>query len=192
MAGTNTPEEPEPTEMDGDGGLTRTDRFVRMFGAAYHRIYACVLTLLPDPTDADDVLQETSLVLWRKFDEFRPDGDFVKWACGVAYNQARKFRRERARAGLQFSDQLMERIAVARTENWELLETRRQVLAKCLEKLSDSDRELVRQCYEQPTTIKQAAEQMGRPVNTVYKALKRIRTALFECIDRTLRLEEGQ
>ncbi len=68
----------------------RTEQFVELYSAAHRSVYACVMTLVRDPSDADEVLQETSLVLWRKFNDFRPDGDFVSWACGIAYNQARK------------------------------------------------------------------------------------------------------
>jgi RNA polymerase sigma-70 factor, ECF subfamily len=160
---------------------------MRLFGQARSHVYACILSLLPRAVDADEVLQETTLILWRKFDEFRNGGDFTRWACGIAYNQARKFRREKARTGLQFSDILMERIATVREEHIELLESRRQVLADCLQKLSPRDRELIEHYQTVGTSIKQVADRLNRPVNTIYKALKRVRLALFECVDRTLR-----
>lgn len=168
------------------------EQFMRLFGQSRDSIYRCILSLLPQVADADEVLQETTLVLWRKFGEFRPDGDFTRWACGIAYNQTRKFRREKIRDHARFSETLMERIAVVREENLELLETRSRVLDDCLKKLSARDRELMENYQSPGVTIKDIANQVGRPASTVYKAFKRIRLALFECVDRTLRSEGRQ
>jgi len=167
-----------------------SDRFVSLFTAAHPRVYGFILSLLPDRAQADEVMQETSLVLWRRFEEFDADRDFVRWACGVAINLVRKHRRERARRPVPFGDDTLERIVSARQQHADLLETRRRLLGECIAKLSESDRKLIQTCYEPATTFKQAAERLGRPANTVYKAIKRIRLALFECVDRRLRTEE--
>ena len=46
--------------------------FLRLFLQNERRLYAYVLALLPNRADADDVLQEASLVMWDKFDAERP------------------------------------------------------------------------------------------------------------------------
>ena len=46
--------------------------FLRLFLQNQRRLYAYILTLLPNRADADDVLQETSLVMWDKFDADGP------------------------------------------------------------------------------------------------------------------------
>lgn len=46
--------------------------FVLLITSHQAAIYAYVLTLLPDRVAAQDVLQETNLVLCRKRDEFEP------------------------------------------------------------------------------------------------------------------------
>lgn len=167
----------------------RREAFTALFEQARHDVYKCILSLRPSSVDAEEILQETALILWRKFDEFRPEGDFSRWARGIAYNQARKFRREQARSGLQFSDTLVEQIVAVREENLEILEARRRILAECINKLSLRDRELIDGYHTAGLTIKQLAERLGRPANTAYKALQRIRLALFECVDHTLRSE---
>ena len=59
-----------------------TDRgaeFLRLFLQHQRRVYALILALLPNGPDADDILQETSAVLWQKFGEFeRPV--LIAWA----------------------------------------------------------------------------------------------------------------
>lgn len=169
----------------------RAAAFMPLYASAQHRIYACILALLPDAADADEVLQETSLILWQKFEEFRPDGDFARWACGIAYNQARRHRRERARAGMQFDDAVLDRIAAGHQQQIDYLESRRLALSDCLKKLRGSDRDLLARTYAADTTLKSVAQQLGRPVNTVYKAIQRIRLTLLECVDRSLRREEA-
>jgi RNA polymerase sigma-70 factor (ECF subfamily) len=63
-------------------------------------------------------------------------------------------------------------------------------LRRCLDKLPDKDRQLVRYCYgDSRATFKTVAQELGRPVNTVYKALNRIRKSLMQCIERTLSVE---
>ncbi len=181
-------EPPSDPKQSGDG--SPTESFVHLFTGSYRRVYACILSLLPDANEAEEVLQETSLVMWRKFDEFRPDGDFVRWACGIAYNQTRRYLREKSRRGIQLGEDVLERIAETHNENLDWLDTRRDALSACIEALAASDRTLLGKCYAGDETIKAVAEKIDRPANTVYKSLKRIRLSLLECVDRKVREEE--
>lgn len=189
----NPSHEPNPNQPPHDApAAPPAESFVPLFSAAHPRVYACILTLVPNRTDADEIMQEVSLVLWSKFDQFKPDADptaaFIRWACGIAYNQARQFIRNRQRDGLCFNDQLLDKITEAREQHTALFEDRRDALRGCLDKLTTTDRELIQHCYGSPASLKQKAQEVGRPVNTVYKALNRIRAALHRCIERALRL----
>src|ERR1700722_15763810 len=87
------------------------DAFVRLYALSSRRIYAYILTLLPNWADAEDVFQDVSTVLWEKFGEFTPGTEFAAWAYRIAYFKAIKYRsRKSARARL-FSDQALEAIA---------------------------------------------------------------------------------
>ena len=66
------------------------------------------------------------------------------------------------------------------------LEDQLLALAKCVEKLSPNERELIAACYEPGTTIREVAARFVRPAGTVYKSLTRIRRALLKCIKQTL------
>ena len=134
----------------------------------------------------------TSIVLWRRLDDFDPEADFVRWACGIACNQIRKFRRERARSALHLSDEAWERVAAVRQRQSEWPESRQHYLTECIDRLPQSDRELLCRCCEGIASIKQVAEELGRPTNTVYKAMKRIRTTLKRCVDMAMRREGHQ
>jgi len=56
-------------------------------------IWAFILSLIPSKVDAEDVLQETLLEMWRKFDTFEIGTDFVAWGVTVAKYKVFEFRK---------------------------------------------------------------------------------------------------
>jgi RNA polymerase sigma-70 factor (ECF subfamily) len=168
----------------------RRDAFARLFAKHDRWLYAYLVTLLANPAHAEEVFQEVCVVLWRCNDQFELGTDFVKWASVIAHNQVRRFRRESKRVGFQLSDAACDLLAADAARGADLFDFRRDALRQCMGKLPASDRQLVQQCYSDASgSFKTIAENLGRPVNTVYKALNRIRRNLHQCIDRTLSAE---
>jgi RNA polymerase sigma-70 factor, ECF subfamily len=167
------------------------DQFVERFVRSQDRIYAYVVTLLPNRADAEEVFQQTSLVLWKKWQQFDPDRDFVRWACGVAHLEVANFlRKHRDRGRVYPHEDVLAEIGQTRLESNDLLEARRRALEHCLDRLKKGSRELLERCYAGKDTIKTIAEELGQRPNAVYMTLKRLRRVLFDCINRTL-AEEG-
>ncbi len=164
--------------------------FARIFAQHDRWLYAYLMTLLGKPAYAEEVFQEVCVVLWREYQKFDPDTNFMSWAGTIALNQVRKFRRNLNKQDAWLSDNMIDLLAEEAIEQADLLESRRHALHQCLQKLSPSDQELVRVCYsDRYETIKDAAQATGRPLNTVYKALNRIRRSLHDCISRRLSAE---
>ena len=178
----------EPGKSSWDARATLgTEDFVELITTHHRALYKFIYSLLPNRDDAEDVLQQTNVVLLRKFGEFVPGTDFLRWAARVAHFKVREFRRSQARNRLRFWDEeVIDAIARTSIERADLLVERQRVLPNCIEKLPTRDRELVRRRYETSATIKVVAEQLGRPANTVYKALARIHRALYACIEQSL------
>jgi RNA polymerase sigma-70 factor (ECF subfamily) len=180
-----------------DGGSKQTltdaerrDAFARLFAQHDRWLFAYLVSLLSNAAHAEEVFQEVCVVLWREYETFQLGTDFVKWVSVIAHNQVHRFRRQQKRVGPQLSDLAVDMLAEDAVERADLLESRRDALGRCLEKLPNTDRQLVRTCYaDARTNFKTAAEDLGRPVNTVYKALNRIRKALYDCIERTISVE---
>jgi RNA polymerase sigma-70 factor, ECF subfamily len=163
------------------------DQFVEVFVRSQDRIYAYVATLLPRRADAEEVFQQTSLILWKKWRDFDLQRDFVRWACGIAYLEVRNFLRKQRIAGqVNLSENLLEQVALTRLEAHPLLDARRQALAACLERLRPDRRALLERCYAGKDSIKAIAVEISQTVNGLYLKLKRLRRALFDCINRTL------
>ena len=167
--------------------------FLRLFLQNERRLYAYILTLLPHRADADDVLQEASLVMWDKFDDQQPPNDFVAWGCRIAYFKVLDFYKKKQRSRVCFSQPMLERVAETAVEQAGTLQLdiRSEALAGCLAKLNATDRRLLTLRFAQGATTQSAAEQAGRSVDAVYKALAKIRQVLFNCVNRSL-AQEGQ
>lgn len=177
--------ESDPTSRAHADQLQR--RFLPLWTQHQRRIFAYIYTLIPNRADAEDLLQETSITLWEKFEEFEPGTDFVAWACQVAYWKIRNARRKYARSPIIHDDELLSSLSEKAIAARDELDQRHEALSKCLEKLGDRDHALVMSRYEEDTTVKDVAQRTGRTVDAAYKALSRIRLALLDCV--TLRLE---
>lgn len=163
------------------------DAFARVFAQHDRWLRAYLMSLVGDFTGAEEVFQEVSVVLWRKYEQFDPETSFRRWASVIARNKVYQHWEKQSRQERPLSHEVLELIAEEAVEQSDLLEERRVALNECLSKLSDSDREIISACYcEAKRSFQKAAQQLSRPANTVYKALQRIRKTLRLCIDRRL------
>src|SRR5215467_12973604 len=92
----------DPLGGEEEGERTKVKLFLRLFLKNERRLYAFILTLLPNRADADDVLQEASLVMWDKFDERHPPDDFAAWGCRIAYFKVLDFYKKSHRSRVRF------------------------------------------------------------------------------------------
>jgi len=164
----------------------RLEAFVAEFGKAQRPLFLHILSLTADPAVAEDVLQETNLVLWRKFDQFAPGTSFYAWASKIAYYEVLKWRQSLGRADRALDPTVLAKLADESAERAGVFEQRRAALRTCLGKLSESDRDLITRRYQPGCTGRSIAQELGRPENSVYKSIGRIRAALLRCIEHAL------
>ncbi|MBI2823689.1 MAG: sigma-70 family RNA polymerase sigma factor [Planctomycetia bacterium] len=175
--------------IDSSRRNERTEEFIRLFTRHEPRIFAYILTLLPSFPDAEDALQQTNLVMWRKFGEFQTGTDFMSWGRRIAHLEVLALRKRKQRTTTLFSDEFVEAVATENEAQSDALESRQRALAVCLAKLKPRDQHLVHLRYQPGATTQSVAQQVGRSADAVYKALNRIREALWGCIKRTLSVE---
>ena len=157
--------------------------FAQRFVLNQHRVYRFILGLVPHRSDAEDLFQQSCLVLWETWNKYAPAQDFVPWACGIAHNLVRNHRRKRP--SLALSEEVLERLARRRLDVDDLLEERRRLLESCLDALPLPLRRLVEEVYG-GGTVDEAARRSRQTPNAVYKTLRRIRAALHDCVSRKL------
>jgi RNA polymerase sigma-70 factor (ECF subfamily) len=176
---------------DPNSSPERQKQLMALMTRHQRRIFAYIYTLVPDRHDAEDLLQETSVVICEKFHEFTSGTDFVAWACQIAWWRIRYSRQKFARAKVVFDDEVLEAVVHTASTMREELDKRHEALAGCLQKLAPRDRELVLTRYEPGSGVADAAKRTGRSMDAAYKALNRLRKLLHDCVTHELAHETG-
>ena len=174
-----------------DGNQDHHQQFLRAFTTHEPAVRAFVRRLVPTRADADDVLQEVSIVLWEKFEEFREGEDFKAWAFGIARYKVLSWLRDKGRDKLVLNSEVVELIANESLRDEPHLLKQRMFLEACLEKVPKAERNLLAQAYQSDAKIQDIAETSGRSVGGFYQWLYRMRQILLECIQRTMAQESS-
>ncbi len=161
---------------------------MRLFTASEPRLRGFAMSLIPNWADAEDVLQQANLVLWKKFEQFRPGTDFFAWASRIVYLESKDFRKRKLRAIVRFGDEFLEQIADDAVEMGDELADRELLLGDCVGRLKPEERELLRMRYQGGGDAPGIADALGRSVEAIYTALSRVRKKLVDCVDRKIRL----
>ncbi|QDT97718.1 RNA polymerase sigma factor [Gimesia aquarii] len=159
------------------------ERFVRLFTENERRIRSYLYNFLPGNNEVDEVMQEISTVLWKKFGELEDDSGFLPWAYVIARYEILMYRRRLSRDRLVFGEGLLTTLSeeYANEEEHERGEIRK-ALDGCLNKLTEEDRRLLMVAYGGGMKVNQLAEQLDRTVNSVYKNISRLRRRLEKCV----------
>ncbi len=159
--------------------------YVQWITAVQRRLYAYILTLMPAPERADDILQETNLVLWQKIETFEPGTNFEAWARRIAWYQTKAYIKKHRRRWSELMDgALIDRIAEAAERVAEHDAERRRALRDCLEQLPGEDRDLIGLRYGQARSIGELSAACGRTIGALKQALYRIRGNLRRCVQQ--------
>ena len=160
---------------------------IRQISQHQAALLAYILTLHPDRSEAQDILQETNVVLWQKVAEFQVGTNFKAWAFRIAYLQTLAHLKRIKRGNwLGFSSELMETLAKEAEPMLTDFEQRHAALRTCLEKLPASDREIVHAHYEGGQPLADVSISVGRSVGALKQVLFRVRRTLRSCIETCL------
>lgn len=161
-------------------------RYLELVTQSQRTLYGVLWSLLRDPHDVEDVLQETNAVLWQKAHQFDESREFMPWALKIAQLQVLAFRKRQQRSRLVFDERLVAALVDQSVQDAEMGEPRRRALAECLRKLADEHRRLITRRYEPGGSVNELAAEQGKAPKAVSEMLRRIRASLLDCIERTL------
>ena len=139
--------------------------------------------------DAQDILQDGKIVMWRHFGKFKSGTNFVAWGRKILLRQILAYRRKmKHRRHGQLNEDIMvmldaEMDSAIREKRWV---KREQALRECLRKLKPEQRELIEQRYRDEASIEKISRQTDKSETAVYQLLYRIRKALQDCVQLTL------
>ena len=161
----------------------RREEFAQRLSECEKRLFSYILALVWNMQDAEDLYQSTALTLWEKFDAFEQGTDFPRWAFATARLLISNFQRTQRRHSEfltpDMAATLADRQASLPPKGFDILA---EALVKCMDRLSDPDRRLIQLSYGDNQSIKEIAQRIGRPAQSTYNSLLRIRRSLFDCI----------
>jgi RNA polymerase sigma-70 factor, ECF subfamily len=173
----------------GDLGCFEGDQsaaFVEIITQHQRMLYGYIYTLVRNSADAEDLLQETNLVLWNKRSECESVKNFSAWACRIAFFKVQNFLKTRGRSRVCFNENLISKISEMQIDRADMHMINSAMLVNCLEKLSSASQQLLKLCYDENHTIQEVAKQLDRPVGSIYNSLRQIRLKLWKCIKHAI------
>ena len=162
---------------------------MRLLVSNQNRLYAYILYLVPHKTDADDILQETLIEMWNKFDEYKEEGAFIAWSIAIARYKVLSFRKKNKNLKVLFSDQLYELVASHYQKCGDLLERETEVLKKCMMRLPEKYKHYLLMRYEMNMPFRTIAAQVNITMQAVFKTFVKIHSYLAQCVQSNLHME---
>lgn len=163
--------------------------FETLWRACAAHVRAYIGAVLFDRSLRDDLLQNTAMAAFQKFDQYDPNRPFTSWAIGIARLEVLRARRSIARAKVVFDSEAVDKITAVYQAKIDEYDYRREALAKCLEHLPEEKRALLRLRYFESMPYPDIAAKLTCQEGAVRTMLCRLRAALDACIRRRLSQE---
>jgi len=165
---------------------SRYEYFLRLFRTNEDRLFGFILKLLPNFSIAEDIMQETMMTMWRKFDDFKDNSSFAAWGMQIArYKVLEYHHQDRHHGVVQFSDDVLNRLSEDDGPG-RLESSYFEALHGCVDRLKDQNRQIVKLRYSREMSVRQIADELSVSANVVYKSMSKIHYMLQKCIEKTL------
>lgn len=170
----------------------RTEEFIRLLGEHSRKIHDYIYRLVLDMNDADDIFQETNMILWREFEKYESGTNFRAWSYQIALYQVLTWRKRQRRDRLTFSESFLTLVSNEMVDGSFSVDDRVEYLSSCLMELPEHLRELIALRYEKQLDVDSIAAELRRTVDAVYRSLSRIRMVLHQCVIERIRRVSGE
>jgi len=166
-----------------------SDEFILELTQVQQRLLSYIYRRVANREQAQEVLQQTNLVLCRKADDFELGTNFNAWAVTVARYQILSHRKNVARERLVFSDEVF-LVVDDRDEESLVREELKRVLRFCYGKLSQVNQELMKLRYQDGLSFQQVADELNKQISAVKVQVHRIRLNLKKCAQEQLKEQQ--
>ena len=157
-----------------------------LYAASSAKLFGVCLRILSDREEAEDVLQDVYVTIWRRADRFDPSRASVgAWISTIARNRA--IDRLRARGPLAWAEPVEDlQIADEQPGVESLLSAADDAarLAACLAELDERTRAVIRTAFFDGVTYEALARRMDTPLGTVKSWIRRGLARLKGCLER--------
>ena len=159
--------------------------FVALLTSQQAHIYSYILSLVPNFNEADDLLQETTKLMWEKFHNYQHGTNFRAWGKKIAYlvvlTHYRKKKKEKA---FVFDERLIVDLTEQAEKNSDSSREYLAYLSNCVNKLEQKDRELLRLRYFENLAVGNISKHLNFSVQYIYRNISRIHELLLSCIQK--------
>lgn len=161
--------------------------FLYLYTPVQPKLFSFILAIVHNRNDAEDLLQETSVLLWDKYEKYNKEMNFNAWATGIARNKVLEYLRRNRKTKMVFGDCFYEEMSSLAEQSSDDVSNRIEALDSCVKKLNSSDRKLLNLRFYHNKVVREISQQTGRPANSIYNSLARIILLLRDCVSRQLR-----
>lgn len=169
--------------------VDQTEAYLRLLTQNDRWLAAYVYSLVHNQADAEDILQDCKMVMWRQFHTFAEGTNFRAWARKIVTFHILNFRRSSAkRSSEPLEEEFIEAIAAEIERNSAQLDLRAEALQTCLKKLPEAHRKMIVLRYYEDRDIEEIASVTGQTTGAAYRLLSRIRQILNDCVSRQAKL----
>jgi RNA polymerase sigma-70 factor (ECF subfamily) len=151
-------------------------------------LFAYARAICGDFHAAEDVVQETAQIAYRKLNFLIPEADFAGWLKAIARRQALSARRKLTKTVLVV-DQILE--SVYEDPAPATVGLRGEALADCLDQLDGRAAQAVKGHYFEGVKLADLADRMGVSGVALRQMLHRVRVLLQDCVRRRLGTTEA-
>ncbi|KJS61487.1 RNA polymerase sigma factor SigK [Streptomyces rubellomurinus] len=176
---------PDLKELVAKTAFGDQEAFSGLYDAVVGPVLGLVRRVLRDPAQSEEVTQEVMFELWRTAARYEPQrGEVLPWVLTMAHRRAV----DRVRAAQAAADR--DQKAAARShvpafdEVAEQVENRleREQVRRCLQSLTELQRESVTLAYYRGYTYPEVAELLGTPLGTVKTRMRDGLIRLRDCL----------
>ena len=161
------------------------EEIITNFSKEYRRLWAMAYSVCRDHHLCDDILQEVSITLIKKADDFDSSKAFLPWAIGITRIKALRFSQKKKLDNLKLSDASLDILETQLCENYSnnTLDSRLESLKSCLEKLSGENYKILKLKYINNESARDIAKLINRTEKATHSLLQRLRMSLQKCIN---------
>lgn len=149
-------------------------------------VAAYIRSFTHDFHDAQDILQDVSMAVVRKYAEYDRNKPFVAWAIGIARNELLAYRRRKSVYRQFFDDETFEKIGEAFAAVEEERKPLLEALQNCMRHASDKSRRLLQLRYIEDLRYEDIAKALNVSLGSIKVGMHRLRAALRDCVERRM------
>lgn len=157
--------------------------FLKVFLTHQDEIRAFINALERQVSARDDLFQEVSMTLMKKFDDYDPELPFNRWAKGVARNVLLNHWKKVGRSKVVFNEEVMDIISDSFEKIEKEASSHQEALESCFEKLPDNSKEVLNYKYRDNLSVDEIALKCNGKFEAIKKMLFRLRSKLRDCIE---------